>query len=121
MAISPFGHRKVALSSRGEFVIARNVAISVVQGWRTVKREIASQARNDKDSCHREERSDLGCSGLADSQKRDCRAALAPPKGGFDRIQARLLRRLATPKGGFDKIQPRRHKGEFASFLAMTN
>ena len=28
-------------------VIARNVAISVVQGWRTIKREIASQARND--------------------------------------------------------------------------
>ena len=48
VAISPFGHRKVALSSRGEFVIARNVAISVVQGWRTVKREVASQARNDR-------------------------------------------------------------------------
>jgi hypothetical protein len=36
-----------------------NVAISVVRGWLTVKREIASQARNDK-KYNREERGDLG-------------------------------------------------------------
>ena len=40
-------------------VIARNEAISPFRSRQTEKREIASQARNDKDSCDREERSDL--------------------------------------------------------------
>jgi len=67
----------------GNSVIARNVAISVVRGWHTDKREIAAlcsqppEGALTKYSCHREERSDLGCSGLANNQKRDCRAALA--------------------------------------------
>ena len=62
----------------------RSVAISVVQGQQTEKREIASQARNDRYKlstraqyfCHREGRSDLGCSGPANRQKRDCFASL---------------------------------------------
>ena len=83
----------------GNSVIARYVAILVVRRWQTGKREIASQgilsSRGTKRSrlsragkqpkerlrrrefCHREERGDLGCSGLANNQKRDCRASLA--------------------------------------------
>ena len=49
------------------------MAISPFQSWQTDKREIASQARNDK-MCHREGRSDLGCSGMANREKRDCDA-----------------------------------------------
>ena len=44
----------------------RSVAISVVHGWQTVKREIASQARND--SKGGEERGDLGCHPFMSSQ-----------------------------------------------------
>ena len=77
-------------------VIARNVAISVVQSWQTDKREVASQGilssrgtwrsrlfgvgKQPKERllrskfCHREVRSNLGCSGLANSQERDCDA-----------------------------------------------
>ena len=77
------------------FVIERDEAISVVQGQQTDKSEIASQARNDRYKlssraqyfCHREGRSDLachsflssrakrgdlGCSGPANREKRDC-------------------------------------------------
>ena len=55
---------------------ARNEAISVVEGWQTEKREIAAM-RSHSTVCHREERSDLACSGFANSEKRDCHAALA--------------------------------------------
>ena len=87
VAISPIScHRErsvaisvVILSYHRE----RSVAISVVQGQQTEKREIASQARNDRYKlstraqyfCHREGRSDLGCSGPANRQKRDCFAS----------------------------------------------
>ena len=64
MAISPFGHRKVALSSRGESVIAS-------AAWRSRLNPVKAPS-----GC-REERGDLCCSGLANSQKRDCRATLA--------------------------------------------
>ena len=40
--------------------------------WRVWERSVAY--------CHREERGDLGCEGLTNSQKRDCRAALAMTK-----------------------------------------
>ena len=84
-------------------VIARDVAISIVQGGQEEKREIASQARV---SCHRKERGDLGYSALANSQKRDCRAALAMTRNtvprdepisvvrGWPGRKERLLRRL---------------------------
>jgi hypothetical protein len=49
------------------------MAISVFLLNQTDKSEIATQG----DFCHREARSHLGCPGLANSQKRDCRAALA--------------------------------------------
>jgi hypothetical protein len=48
----------------------RHEAISPFQSWQTDKREIASQARND--SRGREKRGDLGCSGMANREKRDC-------------------------------------------------
>jgi hypothetical protein len=62
------------LPSRGEFVIARNVAISVVRGRQTDKREIASQARNDR-MCHREERGDLAFPQPANRKERLPRCA----------------------------------------------
>ena len=86
----------------------RSVAISVFYRLRTEKREIASQARNDRivlssrgtwrsrlsgaggqrkerlpryarndKKYNREGRSDLGCSGMANREKRDCHATLA--------------------------------------------
>ena len=44
------------------------------------KREIA--ALRSPESCHREERSDLGCEGLTNIEWRDCRAPLAMTVGG---------------------------------------
>ena len=87
-------------------VIARNVAISPFRSRQTEKREIASQARNDKDSCHREGRSDLACPNLANPKER-------------------LLRRLATPRGGLDKIaeitsQARKETTVASAALEMT-
>ena len=101
----------------------RSAAISVVRGWQTTKREIASQgilsSRGTKRSrlfgagkqprerlrrrefCHREERGDLGCSGLANNQKRDCRASLAMTRLfvlGCKQTKERLLRRLAMTR-----------------------
>jgi hypothetical protein len=64
--------------------VARNEAISVVQGWQTEKREIASQARNDK-KCSREEGGDLAFLPMANREKRDCRAALAMTKNAVAR------------------------------------
>ena len=58
VAISPESCQSPFAGSRGNHVIARNEAISVFYRWRTAKREIASQARNDK-KCSREERGDL--------------------------------------------------------------
>ena len=62
-------------------VIARNEAISPFSCQQTEKGEIASQARNDRilrsPSCHREERSDLGFTGLTNRENRDCHASLA--------------------------------------------
>jgi hypothetical protein len=91
----------------------RSAAISVFYRWRTEKREIASQARNDSRrasgarrsrlygvgkqikarllrrlSCHREERSDLAFPKSANGQKRDCRAALAMTRCVIARIVA---------------------------------
>jgi hypothetical protein len=54
------------------FVIARNEAISVVNLPVIARDEAIS-----REFCHREERSDLAFSELANSEKRDCRAALA--------------------------------------------
>ena len=67
---------------------ARDVAISVVQGWPSRKERLLRRleflviARNEAISivilsCHREVRGDLACSQPANSQKRECRAALA--------------------------------------------
>jgi len=67
-------------------VIARNVAISVVQGWQTEKREIASQARNDKKT--RYARNDkIILSSRGTKRSRLFREGKA---------KARLLRRLAS-------------------------
>ena len=76
----------------GNSVIARNEAISPFQGWQTAKREIASQARNDKTKA----RSDLGCSGLADIKRRDCFAGSQPPKGGVDTKNHATLASLSS-------------------------
>ena len=57
-------------------VIARDEAISVVRDGGQRKERLPRYARNDK-MCHREGRSDLAFSELANSKKRDCRASLA--------------------------------------------
>ena len=87
------------MSSRGTWrsrlspfpVIARNVAISVFHSQQTEKREIASQARNDKCSCHREERSNLAFPQPANREKRDCFAGSQPRKGALTGIYRATL------------------------------
>ena len=46
--------------------------------------------------CHREERGDLGCLGLADSQKRDCFAGSQPPKGALTEYPSQACIRLSS-------------------------
>ena len=98
--------KKHAALAMTKNAVARNEASSVFYRWQTAKTEIASQARNDK-KCSRGVRSDLAFLPMANSEKRDCRAALAMTKNAVARNVAisvfyrwrtakeRLLRRLA--------------------------
>ena len=118
--------------------VARNETISVVRAGEQ-KREIASQARNDKlalqqtkerllrrlamtvgvarnvaispFTCWQTEKREIASQARNDNRLR----RLATPRGGFDRLalqqtKERLIRGLATPRGGFDKLASQRQK-----------
>ena len=82
---APYGVPRSLLSLRG----TKQSRLSLAD--KQIKERLPRFARNDR-MCHREERGDLAFPKSAKRQKRDCRASLATPQGGFDKNQSRFAR-----------------------------